>query len=125
MSEQTSPVAVTSQRAEVPRQSVGGGKFLQERAYTRSPLLKIIALKGELTFGDLFQESGLVCAMCFARRRFTKHPPLQPLHIKYFRVDTAGCSRAARRDERRQRTIPTQDPTTDLEAQIHLTQCIN
>jgi hypothetical protein len=42
-----------------PRQSVGGGKFIQKRRYPRSPLLKTTALKGKLTFGDPFLDSGV------------------------------------------------------------------
>ena len=44
-----------------PRQSVGGGKFIQKRQYLRSPLLKTTALEGKLTFGDIFLDSGVVC----------------------------------------------------------------
>ena len=51
-----------------PRQSGGGGKTLQNRAYARSPLLKITALRGKLTFGDLFSDSG-VAGACTRRRR--------------------------------------------------------
>ena len=46
--------------ARQPRQSVGGGKFLQKRAYARSPRLETIAWKGELTFGDPLLDSGSV-----------------------------------------------------------------
>ena len=45
-----------------PRQRVEEGKFLQKRAYARSPLLKTIALKGELSFGDPLLDSGVVPA---------------------------------------------------------------
>ena len=44
----------------LPRQSVGGGRFLQKRAYARSPLLKTTASKGKLTLGDPFEDSGVV-----------------------------------------------------------------
>ena len=37
-----------------PRQSVKGGKSIQKRVLTRSPLLKTPALRGKLTFGDPF-----------------------------------------------------------------------
>ena len=48
-------------RARVlPRQYVGGGKFHQSCAYARSPLLKITALNGKLSFGDRFLDSGVV-----------------------------------------------------------------
>ena len=42
-----------------PRQSVGGGKFIQKRVRTRFPLLKTTALRGKLTFGDPFEDSGV------------------------------------------------------------------
>ena len=39
-------------RACVPRQSVGGGKFFQSQPRSRFALLKTTALRGILTFGD-------------------------------------------------------------------------
>jgi hypothetical protein len=44
----------------LPRQSVGGGKSIQKRVLTRSPLVKTTALRGKLTFGDPFEDSGVV-----------------------------------------------------------------
>ena len=44
----------------LPRQSVGGGKFIQKCGYPCSPLLKTTASKGKLTFGDPFLDSGAV-----------------------------------------------------------------
>ena len=44
------------------RQSARGVKFIQKRGYPRSPLLKTAAFVGELTFGDQFQDSGVVGA---------------------------------------------------------------
>ena len=48
--------------AEVPRQSVGGGKFIQKRVRTRYPLLKTTVLRVKLPFGDRSSVSGVVCA---------------------------------------------------------------
>ena len=42
-----------------PRQSVGGGKSIQKRVRTRSPLLKTTAVRKKLTFGDPFEDSGV------------------------------------------------------------------
>ena len=47
-------------RPRQPRQSVGGGKFIQKRVWTRFPLLKTTTLSGKLTFGDPFEDSGVV-----------------------------------------------------------------
>jgi len=44
----------------LPRQNFGGGQFIQKRGYPRSLLLKTTALKGKLTFGDPFLDSGAV-----------------------------------------------------------------
>jgi len=44
----------------LPSQSVWGGKFIQKRVRTRFPLLKTTALKGKSTFGDPFEDSGVV-----------------------------------------------------------------
>ena len=44
----------------VPRQSVGAGKFIQNRLRRRSPLFKTTALRQKLTFGGPFLDSGVV-----------------------------------------------------------------
>ena len=44
---------------DTPRQSGGGGKTLQNRAYARFRLLKITALEAKLTFGDPLLDSGV------------------------------------------------------------------
>ena len=53
------PVLTTS---PLPRQSVGGGKSIQNRNGLRFPLLKTTASEGKLTFGDPFLDSGVVRA---------------------------------------------------------------
>ena len=45
-----------------PRQSVEGGKFIQNRHLSLIPLLKITALRGHLTFGDPLLDSGVEAA---------------------------------------------------------------
>ena len=42
-----------------PRQSVGGGKSIQKRVGTRFLLLKTAALRGKLTSGDPFEDTGV------------------------------------------------------------------
>ena len=42
-----------------PRQSVGGGKSIQKRVRKRFSLLETTALRGKLTFGDPFEDSGV------------------------------------------------------------------
>jgi hypothetical protein len=60
-------------RALPPRQSVGRGKSIQKRVRTRFSLLKITALRGKLTFGDLFEDSGVASTPCLRfRRRFMR-----------------------------------------------------
>ena len=54
---------------DTPRQSVGGGKYLQKRACACSSLLKTIVPKGKLTFGDSFFDSG-VARLCSTSARF-------------------------------------------------------
>ena len=44
----------------LPRQSVGGSESIRTRVRTRSPLLKTTALRGELTLGGPFEDSGVV-----------------------------------------------------------------
>ena len=46
--------------SEIPRQSVGGGKFIQKRLRRRSPLLKTTGLMRKLTFGDPLLDSVVV-----------------------------------------------------------------
>ena len=53
-----------SQDEMLPRQSVEGGKSIQKRVRTRFPLLKTTALRGKLTFGDPFEDSGVVVLRC-------------------------------------------------------------
>ena len=43
----------------LPRQSVGGGKFIQKCGCPRPPSLKTIASKGKLTFDSPFLDSGV------------------------------------------------------------------
>ena len=50
--------------AEVPRQSVGGCKFIQDRNGLQFPLLEITAFQGKLTFGDPFLDSSVVRDVC-------------------------------------------------------------
>jgi hypothetical protein len=44
----------------LPRQIVGGGKFIQKRLGRRHPLFANLCFEGKLTFGDPFQASGVV-----------------------------------------------------------------
>ena len=46
--------------ATVPRQSGGGGKFVQKRLSRRSPLLKTTVLRAKLTFDDPLLDSGVI-----------------------------------------------------------------
>ena len=47
-------------RAHLPRQSVGGGDFIQNRNGLRFLLLKTTAFQGKLTLDDPLLDSGVV-----------------------------------------------------------------
>ena len=59
----------------LPRQSVGGGRSLQNRVETRSPLLTATAPREKMTFGNPFQHSGVVAERLHAEGRtpFVRH----------------------------------------------------
>ena len=71
----------------LPRQSVGGGTFLQKRAYARSPLLKAITLEGGLTFGDPFQDSGVVTPVLRESTDYSK-PDIPSLRYRLVKVSS-------------------------------------
>ena len=56
-----------------PRHSAERNKFIQRRGYPRSPLLKTTALKGKLTFGDPFLDSGVASPSTFEQKRAYAH----------------------------------------------------
>ena len=79
-----------SRLEHLARQSVGGGKFIQKRGYPRSPLLKTTALKGKLTFGNPFLDSGVVSLQVlegvpasWASHKLTDYSQVDILGVRY------------------------------------------
>jgi len=59
---------------ELPRQSVGGGEFIQNRNGLRFPLWKTTAFEGELTCGEPLLDSVVVRRRCGVRAHFSLVP---------------------------------------------------